>query len=127
MKLPRGHTPQVTADGRVEVHRHDEEGLARGGFGERMLRSLGWRDGDGLGVGRQGRAEAVRVTQKLDNKGVRAREVEERGREERRERAQLARPKHERRRRRLTPPKKLRKTKQKHPSGRRQQGDRPRD
>ena len=70
MKLPRGHTPRVTADGRVEVHRHDEEGLARGGFGERMLRALGWRDGDGLGVGRQGRAEAVRVTQKLDTKGV---------------------------------------------------------
>ena len=72
MKLPRGHTPRVTADGKVEVHRHDEERLARGGFGERMLRSLGWRDGDGLGVDRQGRAEAVRVTQKLDNKGVRA-------------------------------------------------------
>ena len=70
MKLPRGHTPRVTADGQVEVHRHDEEKLARGGFGERMLRSLGWRDGDGLGVDRQGRAEAVRVTQKLDNKGV---------------------------------------------------------
>ena len=70
MKLPRGHTPRVTADGKVEVHRHDEEKLARGGFGERMLRSLGWRDGDGLGVDRQGRADAVRVTQKLDNKGV---------------------------------------------------------
>lgn len=70
MKLPRGHIPRVTADGKVEVHRHDEEKLARGGFGERMLRSLGWRDGDGLGVDRQGRAEAVRVTQKLDNKGV---------------------------------------------------------
>ena len=70
MKLPRGHTPRVTADGKVEVHRHDEEKLARGGFGERMLRSLGWRDGDGLGAGRQGRAEAVTVTQKLDNKGV---------------------------------------------------------
>jgi hypothetical protein len=86
MKLPRGHTPRVTADGKVEVHRHDEEKLARGGFGERMLRSLGWRDGDGLGVGRQGRAEAVRVTQKLDNKGVReVVEREERGEERERE------------------------------------------
>ena len=134
MKLPRGHTPRVTADGKVEVHRHDEEKLARGGFGERMLRSLGWRDGDGLGVGRQGRAEAVRVTQKLDNKGVRQREEVAAGRVAKVGRRKSMPPHRLDRKNSTTkaqpffffnPPKNF--NKKHHLPGRRQQGDRPRD
>lgn len=130
MKLPRGHIPRVTTDGRVEVHRHDEERLARGGFGERVLRSLGWRDGDGLGVGRQGRAEAVRVTQKLDNKGVRG---DERGGEVSVGSADESELRHwldrEKTTSTTTADPNWKKPKQKKPiySGRRQQGERTRD
>lgn len=60
MKLPHNHVPGV---GLVAAS-------ARGGLGERLLRKFGWTDGDGLGVGRQGRATPVETKQKSDNAGV---------------------------------------------------------
>lgn len=60
MKLPPGHVPGV---GVVAA-------TARGGLGERLLRKFGWTDGDGLGVGRSGRAVPIETVQKSDNAGV---------------------------------------------------------
>ena len=60
MKLPPGYVPGV---GVVAP-------TARGGFGERLLRRLGWADGEGLGKDGQGRADAVTVTKKADLAGV---------------------------------------------------------
>ena len=61
MKLPPGHVagqgvakPQVT-----------------GGFGERMMRSMGWEAGQGLGKDGTGIKEAIQVKKKEDTVGVR--------------------------------------------------------
>lgn len=43
---------------------------AKGGLGEKLLRKFGWRDGDGLGVGRAGIADPIEVTKKQNNGGV---------------------------------------------------------
>lgn len=60
MKLPPGFVPGVG------VHRP----TAYGGFGEKLLRQLGWKDGEGLGAERQGITAAIKVTKKDDNLGV---------------------------------------------------------
>ena len=61
MKLPPEHVPG--------------KGLVRptgyGGYGEKMLRSMGWEKGQGLGMEKQGIKEAIRVKKKQDNVGVR--------------------------------------------------------
>lgn len=69
MKLPPGHVPGV---GVVKA-------TALGGLGERLLRKFGWTDGDGLGVGRRGRATPVETKQKSDNAGVSGEMKEGRG------------------------------------------------
>lgn len=60
MKLPPGY---VAGKGVVE-------GTAYGGFGERMLQSLGWEKGKGLGKQEQGMKEAIEVKKKDDTLGV---------------------------------------------------------
>ncbi len=60
MKLPPGY---VAGRGVVE-------GTAYGGFGERMLQSLGWERGKGLGKDEQGMKEAIEVKKKDDTIGV---------------------------------------------------------
>eukprot|EP00191_Tetraselmis_sp_GSL018_P007969 CAMPEP_0177602702 /NCGR_PEP_ID=MMETSP0419_2-20121207/15039_1 /TAXON_ID=582737 /ORGANISM="Tetraselmis sp., Strain GSL018" /LENGTH=419 /DNA_ID=CAMNT_0019096263 /DNA_START=20 /DNA_END=1279 /DNA_ORIENTATION=- len=60
MKLPPGHVPGVGV----------QQATAYGGFGEKLLRSLGWEKGDGLGRNRQGISQAIEVKKKEDNSGV---------------------------------------------------------
>jgi hypothetical protein len=61
MKLPPGY---VAGEGVVQ-------GTAYGGFGERMLKSLGWEKGKGLGKDEQGMKDAIEVKKKEDTIGVR--------------------------------------------------------
>lgn len=61
MKLPPGFVPGVG------VHK----ATAYGGFGEKLLRQLGWKDGQGLGAEGQGIKAAIKVTKKDDTVGVR--------------------------------------------------------
>lgn len=61
MKLPPGY---VEGKGVVKP-------TAYGGYGERMLKSLGWSKGKGLGKEGQGMKEAIEVKQKDDTIGVR--------------------------------------------------------
>lgn len=63
MKLPPGHVaglgvakPKVT-----------------GGYGERLMRSMGWEAGQGLGKDGTGIKEAIQVKKKEDTVGVRRR------------------------------------------------------
>ncbi len=60
MKLPPGH---VAGQGVVKPK-------CTGGFGERMLRSMGWEAGKGLGKEGQGMKEAIQVKKKEDTVGV---------------------------------------------------------
>lgn len=60
MKLPPGY---VEGLGVVRA-------TAYGGFGERMLKTLGWEQGKGLGKGEQGMKEAIEVKKKEDTVGV---------------------------------------------------------
>lgn len=60
MKLPPGY---VAGRGVVQ-------GTAYGGFGERMLQSLGWERGKGLGKDEQGMKDAIEVKKKDDTIGV---------------------------------------------------------
>lgn len=62
MKLPAGY---VAGQGVVKP-------TGYGGFGERMLRDMGWHAGDGLGKARQGMKQAIEVKKKEDTAGVRA-------------------------------------------------------
>ena len=47
----------------------------KGGFGEKMLEKMGWRAGEGLGKGRDGTLDPIKVTQiKTDRKGLTSQE-----------------------------------------------------
>lgn len=60
MKLPPGH---VAGQGVAKPR-------CTGGFGERMLRSMGWAEGEGLGRESQGIKAAIEVKKKEDTVGV---------------------------------------------------------
>lgn len=60
MKLPPGH---VAGQGVAKP-------VCTGGFGERMLRSMGWQAGEGLGREAQGIKAAIEVKKKEDTVGV---------------------------------------------------------
>ncbi|KAL4443491.1 hypothetical protein ABPG75_011228 [Micractinium tetrahymenae] len=60
MKLPPGH---VAGQGVIKPK-------CTGGFGERMLRTMGWEAGQGLGKEGQGMKEAISVKKKEDTVGV---------------------------------------------------------
>ncbi|KAL4858564.1 G patch domain-containing protein 4 [Chlorella vulgaris] len=60
MKLPPGH---VAGHGVVKPK-------CTGGFGERLMRTMGWQDGQGLGKEGTGITEAIQVKQKEDTVGV---------------------------------------------------------
>ena len=61
MKLPPGYVPGSGA----------HKATAYGGFGEKLLKQMGWEDGQGLGRGRKGRTKAIEVKIKEDTVGVR--------------------------------------------------------
>lgn len=63
MKLPAGH---VAGQGVAKPK-------CTGGFGERMLRTMGWEAGQGLGKQGTGIKEAIQVKKKEDTVGVRRR------------------------------------------------------
>ena len=49
--------------------------IVKGGFGEKMLEKMGWRVGEGLGKGRDGTLDPIKVTQiKTDRKGLTSQE-----------------------------------------------------
>lgn len=60
MKLPSGYVP---GQGVVKA-------TGKGGMGERLLRNMGWQDGQGLGKAGQGMVEALQVKRKEDTVGV---------------------------------------------------------
>ena len=63
MKLPPGHVAgQGVAQPKV-----------LGGFGERLMRQMGWERGQGLGKDGTGMKEAIQVKKKEDTVGVRRR------------------------------------------------------
>ena len=62
MKLPPGYVPGLG------VHRAS----AYGGVGERLLKGMGWQDGQGLGRSKKGIQSALEVKRKDDTAGVRA-------------------------------------------------------
>lgn len=43
---------------------------AKGGFGQKMLEKLGWREGEGLGKNKTGMLQAIDVKKKNDKDGV---------------------------------------------------------
>ena len=65
MKLPPGH---VAGQGVLKPSGY-------GGFGERMLKNMGWEKGQGLGLNADGIKEAIQVKKKEDTVGVSGRVV----------------------------------------------------
>jgi hypothetical protein len=63
MKLPTGY---VVGQGVTKAS-------GFGGKGQRMLESMGWQKGQGLGKGKDGMKEAIEVKKKEDTLGVRRR------------------------------------------------------
>jgi hypothetical protein len=63
MKLPPGYVPGVGLP----------KASAYGGVGERLLKGMGWQDGQGLGRSKSGITRALEVTRKEDTAGVCAR------------------------------------------------------
>ena len=61
MKLPLGY---VAGEGILKP-------TGYGGYGERMLKSMGWDKGQGLGKSGQGMKDAIEVKKKEDTVGVR--------------------------------------------------------
>jgi hypothetical protein len=51
----------------------------RGGFGEFMLKKMGWEEGEGIGKHKQGDANPLTLEIKFDKKGLMAAEEEKRG------------------------------------------------
>jgi hypothetical protein len=63
MKLPVGYVPGQGVT----------KATAYGGLGEKLLRSMGWESGQGLGKDGDGIREAIEVKKKEDTVGVRGR------------------------------------------------------
>lgn len=61
MKLPPGHVPGISFI----------KSSSRGGFGEKLLKQLGWKEGQGLGAEGQGISSFIKVHKKEDASGVR--------------------------------------------------------
>lgn len=61
MKFPPGYVPGMGTPKPVTSD-----------FGERLLASMGWQRGQGLGKHQHGIKEAIKVKNKQDTKGVRA-------------------------------------------------------
>lgn len=61
MKLPAGYVP---GEGVYKA-------TAYGGFGERLLKRMGWEEGRGLGTNQHGITSAIEVKKKEDQTGVR--------------------------------------------------------
>ena len=61
MKLPPGYVPGVGV----------RRASAYGGVGERLLKGMGWQDGQGLGRSKKGIKSALEVKRKDDTAGVR--------------------------------------------------------
>ena len=53
----------------------------KGGFGEFMLKKMGWRDGEGLGKFKSGDVNPLTLDIKFDKKGLMAAEETKKGRE----------------------------------------------
>ena len=49
----------------------------RGGFGEFMLKKMGWEEGDGLGKNKHGDVDPLQLDIKFDKKGLTAAEEDE--------------------------------------------------
>lgn len=60
MKLPPGY---VAGQGQTKA-------TAYGGYGQRLLESMGWQKGDGLGKHRHGMTSAIEAKEKKDTIGV---------------------------------------------------------
>lgn len=60
MKFPAGYVP---GEGVYKA-------TAYGGFGERLLKKMGWEEGSGLGINERGLKKAIEVKQKEDQSGV---------------------------------------------------------
>ena len=60
MKLPAGYVP---GEGIYKA-------TAYGGFGERLLKRMGWEEGRGLGINQDGMKKAIEVKRKEDQTGV---------------------------------------------------------
>ena len=51
----------------------------RGGFGEFMLKKMGWEEGEGLGKNKHGEVDPLTLDIKFDKKGLAAAEEDKRG------------------------------------------------
>ena len=60
MKLPPGYVPGKGV----------QKATAYGGFGERLMKQMGWQDGNGLGRDQKGIKKAIQVKLKDDTIGV---------------------------------------------------------
>ena len=60
MKLPAGYVPGEGV----------RKATAYGGFGERLLKRMGWEEGKGLGTNQHGMRKAIEVKKKEDHTGV---------------------------------------------------------
>ena len=60
MKLPAGYVP---GEGVYKA-------TAYGGFGERLLKRMGWEEGTGLGINQHGLKKAIEIKKKEDQTGV---------------------------------------------------------
>ena len=65
------HKEKNEAAARLRSRIRGAQATAYGGFGERLLKQMGWEDGQGLGRDRKGRAKAIEVKAKEDTVGVR--------------------------------------------------------
>ena len=61
MKLPPGYVPGSG----------HQKATAYGGFGEKLMKHMGWEDGQGLGRDKQGMRKVIEVKVKVDTVGVR--------------------------------------------------------
>jgi len=65
----------------TETPKQRYQGVQKESAGYRLLASMGWKEGEGLGVSKQGIKEHIRVKKKFENWGVGATEAAERARD----------------------------------------------